>query len=132
MWCGSSLPGARRYRIEFSLAMWESVRKQARSGNVLSLCMLCEFSCFCCCLLFFFSKLTFSKYSFRSTQCQMVWIIIRTNILFWLRNKKYDFQLHTLIWRPAKSLCMHSYPVIHCIRYLAFSGNQNLLRSFIS
>ena len=32
-----------------------------------SLCMLGNFSCFCCRLLTFFSKLTFSKKSFRNT-----------------------------------------------------------------
>ena len=48
----------------------------------LTLCMLDTFSCLCCRLLIFFSKLTFSKKSLRTLSgCQMVWIQIRTNIL---------------------------------------------------
>ena len=46
----------------------------------LTLCKLGNFSWFCCHLLTFFSKLTFSKNSFIS-ECQAVWIQIRTDVL---------------------------------------------------
>ena len=41
--------------------------------SVLTLCMLGNFSCFCCRLLTFFKKITFSKNSFRNTiECKKV------------------------------------------------------------
>ena len=48
---------------------------------ILTLCMQGNFSCFCC-LLTFFSKLTFSKIlSGTLSECQTVWTQIRTDIL---------------------------------------------------
>ena len=34
-------------------------------------------------------------------------VLLSTHNMFWLRNKKNNFPLHTLIWRPVRSfLCM--------------------------
>ena len=51
---------------------WRNFSLQLKNMSVIkisskTLCMLCNFACFFCCLLIFFSKLTFVKHSFRIT-----------------------------------------------------------------
>ena len=70
--------------------------------NLLALCMLGNSSCFCCVLFFcFFQKLTFRKIiSGILSECQTVWIHVRTNILSlltWVQTVHKDYKQLTKV-----------------------------------
>ena len=56
--------------------------------GILSLCMMGNFSYFCCRLLTFFKINFFKKFFQKYYQCQTVWIQIRTNLLPHLQTTK--------------------------------------------
>ena len=66
------------------------------SESILTLCMRGNFSCFCCRILIFFQKLCFPKIiSGKLSECQRVWIQIRTDILsvlIWVKTACKGYQ----------------------------------------
>ena len=66
--------------------------------QALTLCMLGNFSCFCCCLLIFFKINLKKKNSGTLLECQTVWIQIRTDrmlVLIWVQTVFKDHQQTT-------------------------------------
>ena len=74
-------------------------------------CMLGNFSCFCCCLLTFF-KINFQKILSRTlSECQTVWIQIRTDImsvLIGVKTVTKDYQQTAKVNAGLETVRMHS------------------------
>ena len=67
-----------------------------RNTLLLPLCILGNFSCFCCRLLTFFQNYLFQKkFSGTPLECQTVWIQIRTDVvsvLIWIQTVCKDYK----------------------------------------
>ena len=80
-----SLTGASMRHFEWEPTTYVLLRNEKTSNedkypSYLIPCMLGNFSCFCCCLLSFFQNELFQKFlSWKLSECQTVWIQIRSD-----------------------------------------------------
>ena len=83
------------------LALQGLISTRHRAMTPFTLCMLGNFSCFCCCLLNFFQNWHFPKIlSETLSECQMVWLQIRTealSALIWIQTFCKDYQQMTKV-----------------------------------
>ena len=87
--------------------------------QVLTLCMLGNFSCYCCRLLTFFKNELFQKnLSGTLFQCQTVWIQFRTDImsvLIWVQTVCKDYQQTTKVAVSKKTVIMTAADTNWCV-----------------